>query len=223
MNKLLLAGGLLTAMTLTAFVRADDKDNTPPPGFHALFNGQDLTGWQGLIELPKRLKMSPEERDKAQKEANKRILPHWTAKDGILCYDGKGNSLQSAKDYGNFALHVDWKIGPKGDSGVYVRGNPQIQIWDNPEGSGGLYNNQKYPRKPLVKADRPIGEWNTFHIVMKGDKLTIKLNGQLVVDNTPLENYWKRGEPLPERGPIELQHHGNPLWFKNIYVRELPD
>jgi hypothetical protein len=116
---------------------------------------------------------------------------------------------------------VDWKIEKGGDSGIYLRGNPQVQIWDNPEGSGGLYNNQKHARKPLVLADHKPGEWNNFHIVMKGDKVTVKLNGKLVVDNTPLENYWERGKPLPAKGPIELQHHNDPLWFKNIYVREL--
>jgi hypothetical protein len=88
------------------------------------------------------------------------------------------------------------------------------------EGSGGLYNNQKHPRKTRVNADRPAGEWNTFHIVMKGDKVTIHLNGRLVVDDVPLENYWQRGQPLPARGPIELQHHGDRLWFKNIYIKE---
>jgi hypothetical protein len=116
---------------------------------------------------------------------------------------------------------VDWKIGKKGDSGIYLRGNPQVQIWDNKEGSGGLYNNQKNPSKPLKFADRPVGQWNTFHIIMRGDKVTVHLNGVLVVDNTPLENYWQRGQPLPAVGPIELQHHGDPLWFKNIYIKEL--
>ena len=105
-----------------------------------------------------------------------------------------------------------------------------MQIWDvngknNPKkiGSGGLYNNQRNPSNPLVIADNPVGQWNTFHIVMKGDKVKVMLNGKLVVDNTPLENYWERGQPLPSRGPIELQHHGDKLWFKNIYVKELPD
>lgn len=202
--------------------KAGPKDNTPPEGFTALFNGKDLTNWQGLVELPKRNKMNPEELEAAQKAANEKFLPHWSVKDGILVYDGKGQSLQTAKDYGNVELHVDWKIGPKGDSGIYVRGNPQIQIWDNPVGSGGLFNNQKNPSKPLKVADKPVGEWNNFRIIMKDDKLTIYLNGELVVDNTPLENYWERGKPLPSKGPIELQHHGNPLFFKNIYIKELP-
>lgn len=228
MKQFLLCASLVACLGLGGSAVSQDKaggkDNTPPPGFTALFNGQDLTNWQGLVELPKRMKIaSKEELAKVQKAANEKILPHWTAKDGILHYDGKGNSLQTAKDYANFELFCDWKIGKGGDSGIYLRGQPQVQIWDNPVGSGGLYNNQKNPSKPLVKADRPVGEWNTFHIVMKGDKVTIKLNDKLVVDNVTLENYWQRGQPLPTTGPIELQHHGNPLFFKNIYVKELPD
>jgi hypothetical protein len=203
--------------------KAGPKDNVPPKGFTALFNGKDLSNWQGLIELPTRDKMNPEQRAKAQKEANAKYLPHWTVQDGILHYDGKGQSLQTVKDYGNFELYVDWKIGPKGDSGIYLRGNPQVQIWDNPVGSGGLYNNQKNPSKPLEVADKPVGQWNTFHIIMKGDRVTVFLNGKKVVDDTPMENYWEKGKPLPSKGPIELQHHGDQLWFKNIYVKELPD
>ena len=200
------------------------KDNVPPKGFTALFNGKDLTGWQGLIELPKReklLKESPEALAAEQKRANEKYLPHWTVKDGILHYDGKGQSLQTAKDYGDVELWVTWKIGKKGDSGIYLRGNPQVQIWDNKIGSGGLYNNQKNPRDPLKFADNPPGEWNTFRIIMVDDKCTIYLNDVLVVDKTPLENYWQRGKPLPKTGPIELQHHGDELWFKNIYIKEL--
>lgn len=230
------------ALAATGTHAGDKKDNTPPPGFTALFNGKDLTGWQGLLmapdsadkgKKPKQIpawlaKLSPEELAQKQKAANEKILPHWTVKDGVLQYDGKGNNLQTIKHFGNAEFYVDWKIEPSGDSGIYLRSNPQVQIWDvngknNPKkvGSGGLYNNQKNPSNPLAVADNPIGTWNTFHIVMKGDKVTIKLNGKLVVDNTPLENYWHRGQPLPERGPFELQHHGDHLWFKNIYVKEL--
>ena len=91
------------------------------------------------------------------------------------------------------------------------------------KGSGGLWNNSKHPNKPLVKADKPVGEWNTFHIIMKGDKVTVILNDKKVVDEVPLENYWFKGEKLPATGPIELQSHGDELWFKNIYIKELKD
>jgi hypothetical protein len=207
--------------------RAEPYDNDPPPGFTALFNGKDLTGWQGLVELPERDKLNADQLAQKQKEANEKYLPHWTVENGVLVYDGKGQSLQTARDYGNFELMVDWKIEKNGDSGIYLRGNPQVQIWD-PEvkpaggvGSGGLFNNQKHPSKPLKNADRPVGEWNHFDVFMKGDRVTVFLNGVKVVADTPLENYWQRGQPLPARGPIELQHHGDRLWFKNIYIREL--
>lgn len=225
MKKLLLVAGLLVLPALWTAAAADEdkagpKDNLPPPGFTALFNGKDLTGWQGLVQINKRAKMSKEELEKAQKAANDKFLPHWTVKDGIIYHDGKGNNLQTVKDYGDMEFYVDWKIGKKGDSGIYLRGNPQVQIWDNKEGSGGLFNNKKN-NKPLAFADNPPGQWNTFHIIMKGDKVTVKLNGKLVVDDTPMENYWDKGKPLPATGPIELQHHGDKLWFKNIYVKEL--
>ncbi len=212
-------------------------DAAAPPapaadGFVSLFNGKDLTGWQGLVPINERAKLSPEELAKKQKEADEKDLPHWTVQDGILVYDGKGDNLQTVKDYGDFELYVDWKIPPKGDSGIYLRGNPQVQIWDSDNlgedlkkdwhtGSGGLWNDENHPNQPLVKADNPIGEWNTFHIIMKGDKVTVWLNGKKVVDDTPLENYWEPGKPLPATGPIELQHHGDKLWFKNIYIKEL--
>lgn len=223
MKRVILA--IVAVATSVVFAQPPARpDNQPPEGFRALFNGKDLTGWQGVIPINRRAKLTFEERAREQVAANDKILPHWTVEDGALVYDGKGDSLQTIDDFGDFELYCDWKILPGGDSGIYLRGTPQVQIWDPSKwggiGSGGLYNNQKNASKPLVAADRPIGEWNTFHIVMKGDKATIRLNGQLVVDDTPLENYWNRKAPLPARGPIELQHHGNRLWFKNIYVKE---
>jgi hypothetical protein len=230
MLPLLTLAALLAAVAVSVHAdeeKADPQDNVPPPGFTALFNGKDLRGWQGLVELPQRKKLTPEQLEAKQKEADEKYLPHWHVEDGVLIYDGKGQSLQTAKDYGDFELMVDWKIHKNGDSGIYLRGNPQVQIWDPDSkpaggiGSGGLYNNQKNERNPLKKADNPIGQWNHFHIIMKGDRVTVWLNGVKVVNGTPLENFWERGKPLPERGPIELQHHGDKLWFKNIYIREL--
>ncbi|HID77934.1 MAG TPA: DUF1080 domain-containing protein [Planctomycetaceae bacterium] len=201
-------------------------DNTPPPGFTALFNGKDLSGWQGLVaNPPKRAQMSPDQLAAAQRKADRRMREHWRVEDGVLVFDGRGKNLCTVKDYGDFELYVDWKIKPKGDSGIYLRGTPQVQIWDyrdHPEGSGGLYNNKKHPSKPLRCADRPVGQWNTFRIKMVGDKVTVWLNDQLVVDNVVMENYWERDKPIYPTGPIELQSHGNTLYFKNIYIREIP-
>lgn len=224
--------GLCMALLVSAAtsVLADDKrpDNTPPEGFTALFNGKDLTGWKGLVANPKeRAKMTPEELAKAQSLADEKMRAHWHPKDGVLVFDGKGDNLCTAKDYGDFELFVDFKIEPKGDSGIYVRGSPQIQIWDpdlnegNMVGSGGLYNNQKNPSKPIKRADKKVGEWNTFRVIMVGEKVTVYLNGELVTDNVVLENYWERDKPIYSTGSIELQNHGNTLYFKNIYVKEL--
>jgi len=198
-------------------------DSTPPPGFEALFNGKDLTGWKGLVaNPPARAKMTPDELAAAQRTADESMRTHWQVVDGTFVFDGKGDSLCTAKDYGDFELLVDWKILPGGDSGIYLRGSPQVQIWQNPVGSGGLYNNQKNPSNPLKVADNPVEQWNHFAIRMIGEKVSVWLNGVLVVDNTTLENYWERDKPIYPTGQIELQNHGNTLWFKNVYLKEIP-
>lgn len=224
---------LACLLLLPAFVFAEEAANKPPEGFIALFNGKDLTNWKGLpnndLQFPhKRAAATAEQLAEAQKKADELMKEHWKVEDGVLAYDGKGFSLATAKDYGDFELYVDWKIGPKADSGIYLRGLPQVQIWDpglggkrEAMGSGGLYNNKKAGADPLVKADNPIGEWNTFYIKMVGDKVTVKLNDKLVVDNVELENLWEPGKPIGKTGTIELQHHGNPIFFRNIYLKEL--
>jgi hypothetical protein len=204
--------------------------NKPPKGFVALFNGKDLTGWKGLVGDPKtRPNMSPQQLADAQAKADEAMRAHWKVVEGALCFDGKGHSLCTAKDYGDFELLVDWKIESGGDSGIYLRGSPQVQIWDPANrgvgaqvGSGGLYNNQKGPSKPLKLADKPIGQWNTFRIIMTGERVTVHLNDMLVVDNVVLENYWERDKPIYPIGQIELQSHSSPLYFRNIFIREIP-
>lgn len=249
---------------------ARSEDNKPPAGFVALFNGQNLDGWEGHTTMPERAKYPAGVLAELKKKRTEAAHEHWSVKDGAIVFDSKqstkwvvegdrvvqgkgtmGISLVTAKDYGDFELLIDWKIAKKGDSGLYLRGQPQIQIWDSDNlaeslkddwhtGSGGLWNNplppdaakstdtalkikagQKIGKVPLKKADKPVGEWNTFHIVVQGDDVTVKLNGELVVEKAKLLNFWDRGKPVPEKGPIELQYHGDPLWFKNIYVKEL--
>ena len=198
-------------------------------GFESIFNGKDLSGWQGLVENPiARSKMSKAELEKKQAEANKKLQESWSVKDGAIYFTGHGSNLCTTRPYGDFEMLVDWKISKDGDSGIYLRGSPQVQIWDptgkEPTakvGSGGLYNNEKHPSTPLTVADNPVGEWNTFHIKMVGDLVTVHLNGVLVVDNVVMENYWDRSIPIFPEEAIELQAHGNELAFRNIYVKEL--
>jgi hypothetical protein len=213
----------------------EEADNTPPEGFTALFNGHDVNGWKGLLASPfdnpvKRANLSAQERVERQRQADDDTRAHWGVANGQIVFDGKGRSLCTARDYTDFEMLVDWRIPPLGDSGIYLRGSPQVQIWDpyTPEaeaqakvGSGGLYNNEKNPSKPLKLADKPIGQWNRFRILMVGDKVHVFLNGELVVNDVTLENYWDRNHPIFPSGQIELQNHGGPLWFKNIYLREI--
>lgn len=203
--------------------------NQPPEGFEALFNGEDLSGWQGIIDdgnPVKKRQMTHMELIKARVKADSVMRAQWHVENGVLSYDGGGfHSLRTIKEYHNFEMYVDWKIQPGGDSGIYLRGVPQVQIWDvneNPVGSGGLYNNKNHPSDPLMVADNPPGEWNTFHIKMVDDRVTVWLNGQLVVDNVVLENYWEREKPVYREGPIWLQAHHSHLSFRNVFIKELP-
>jgi hypothetical protein len=199
-------------------------------GFVNLFNGTDLSGWKALVGNPiSRSKMSDTALLNAEKAANEKTKGDWIVKDGLLAFTGHGDNLATEKKYGDIEMYVDWKITAQGDAGIYLRGTPQVQIWDTSRrdvgaqvGSGGLYNNQKHESKPLVVADNKIGEWNRFHIIMKGDKVTVYLNGILVVDNIPLENYWDHNMPLFAKEQIELQAHGTYVAYRNIYLRELP-
>jgi hypothetical protein len=200
-------------------------------GFVSMFNGKNLDGWQGMLldgNPIKIAKLSEKERAKAQEEANKKMIENWSVRDGQIIFNGHGANLVSAKIYKDFEMVVDWKITKKGDSGIYLRGTPQVQIWDTSRvdvgaqvGSGGLYNNADNIRNPLKVADNPIDEWNTFRITMIGENVTVYLNGELVVDNVRMDNYWDRSLPIFESGTIELQAHGNELAFRDVYVREI--
>ncbi|HWB26148.1 MAG TPA: DUF1080 domain-containing protein [Chitinophagaceae bacterium] len=205
-------------------------DNMPAgEGFVSMFNGKDLAGWKGLVENPvARAKMPADTLAAKQIEADKVMRDGWAVKDGILVFSGHGDNLCTVKKYADFDMYVDWKIKPEGDAGIYLRGSPQVQIWDTSRrsvgaevGSGGLYNNQKYQSKPLVLADNAIGEWNSFHIIMRDDKVTVYLNGVLVTDNVTLENYWDRGIPIFPKEQIELQAHGNEIFYRDLYIKEL--
>jgi len=216
-----------------------ESDSTPE-GFTVLFDGKTFTNWKGLLHAPNdkphiRAKLSPEKLKEEQAKADESMKKHWHIQEGgVLFFDGKkgGHSLATNKKYGNFEFHCSWKIAPNSDSGLYLRGLPQVQIWDvnnkaahkhgSDKGSGGLWNNKNHGKWPLVVADKPVGEWNHFFIRMIDDSVTIWLNGKLIVNDAPLENLWEKGKPIPVREQIELQCHGDPVWFKNIYIKELP-
>lgn len=202
-------------------------------GLVSVFNGKDLSGWKGLVADPiKRAAMSEETLDALQKEANEAMRSGWIVEDGDLIFTGKGANIATVKSYGDVEMFVDWKIfddgQQNGDAGIYLRGTPQVQIWDTARvevgaqvGSGGLYNNQQHERNPLKVADNALGRWNNFHIIMKGDRVTVYLNGALVTDSVVMENYWDRDLPLFAREQIELQAHGSKVAYRDIYIREI--
>ena len=202
-------------------------------GFVSLFNGKDLSGWKGLVQNPiARSKMKPGELAKEQAKADEQMRKDWKVVDGLLVFDGSGyNNLCSEKQYGDIEMYVDWMLdpaGPEADAGIYLRGTPQVQIWDTARvkvgaqvGSGGLYNNRVHPSKPLKVADNKLGEWNTMYIKMTADRVTVRLNGELVTNNVILENYWDRKQPIFPVEQLELQAHGSKVYYRDIYVKEL--
>ncbi len=216
----------------------------PPAGFTSLFNGKDLSGWRGrpggggVFSPYEEAKFTDAERTAKQAEWDADRDLHWsvdTAR-GEIVSDGKGVHLATVKHYGNFEFLVDWKLTEVGgDSGIYLRSYPQVQLWDPDgprvqkngafRGSGALWNNNDdNPGKwPLVRADKPIGEWNTLRIRMIGERVWVWLNDQLTVDGQKLDNFFDRAQPLLPAGAIELQTHGSEVRFRNVFVREVPE
>jgi Domain of Unknown Function (DUF1080) len=237
-------------LVLSFSTAAGAADNEPPPGFTALFNGHDLSGWK----VP--------EGDGG----------HWKVVDGAIDYDAqseaKGDkSLWLEREFTDFELHVDWRIKeapytnrnvpyilpdgthardihgkelklalPDADSGIYLRGSGtyQVNIWCWPIGSGEMYGIRTNPSTapelraavtPRMQADKPVGQWNRFEITVRGNTVRTVLNDKVVIPAAQIPD-------LPARGRLALQHHGgrrNGQWagppslvqYKNIFIKEL--
>ncbi len=224
---------LLASLSLIATLHAAEP--APPEGFRAVFNGKDLSGWHGLNpHLSAKLK--DDKKTANLQQQREEFASHWRVENGELVNSGTGPYATTDEDFGDIEFLIEYKTVAGADSGIYLRGTPQVQIWDknqefNPEkpdrkpqlGSGGLFNNTPGApgRDPLVVADKPFGEWNQFRIRQVGDRTWVWLNGQLVVDGAPMENYWDRTQPLPAKGPIMLQTHGGEIRWRNLFVREI--
>ncbi len=233
---------IILAVITSLFVQGMSADaaelNVPPKGFKALFNGKNLSGWYGWsTKNPEDLwSMSADDQAAYKKKSLEDVNQHWSVQDGILVNDGHGLYLTSEEEFSNFELLIDYKTVPKADSGIYMKAVPQVQIWDYTEeakfgigadkGSGGLWNNSKGAKgkDPLVRADKPFGEWNSFRIRQIGSRTWVWMNGKLLVDNAIMENYFDRSRPLFPQGPIQLQTHGGEISWRNVFVREIsPD
>jgi hypothetical protein len=221
----------------TSFTIAAPALKDAPKGFTPLFNGKNLDGWHGMPhQNPYDLdKMPDADRKAAIAKWTAEAFKHWSVDNGELVNDGNGAYLTTDKEYGDVEFLIEYKTVAKADSGIYLRATPQVQIWDYTKeggkwnigadkGSGGLWNNSAgAPGKdPLVLADKPFGEWNTFRILMVGERVTIHLNDKLVVDMARLENFWDKKLPLRKTGPIQLQTHGGEIRWRNIFIREIP-
>ena len=226
---------------------------TPTSGqqqFTPLFNGKDFTGWKvpagdnghwrvvdGVIDYDAESEATGDKNLWTEREFGDFVLRvDWRIKSTpfvnpavpIVRYDGTHKKDADGKE---IRIPV-----PDSDSGIFLRGSSkaQVNIWCWPTGSGEVYGyrmDEKMPAAvragvtPKLNADRDIGQWNTFEITMRGDRLTVVLNGQEVISNAQLPG-------IPPRGPIALQHHGSKkdgqwtsspslLQFRNIAVREL--
>ena len=232
-RRILFFTSAIIALGMLAIGRAAEP--SPPKGFRAIFNGRDLAGWHGLnphgIE-----KLTGEKKDEALAQQRADFPNHWTVENGELVNDGHGPYATTDEELGDIELLIDYKTVPKADSGIYLRGAPQVQIWDpnqvydpnNPTrrphlGSGGLFNNTPgtIGRDPLVLADRPFGAWNQFRIRQITDRTWVWLNDKLVVDGAVMENYYDRSQPLAAKGPILLQTHGGEIRWRNIFIRDI--
>ncbi len=209
-------------------------------GFVSIYNGLNLDGWKTSPELLAHWKAQDWTLDYDGKcQAPE---PHlWTKKsyrDFVMICDwrwkDKGGKarLPVILPSGEYGKNADGtqqteEVIDAGDSGIYLRGNDksQVNIWCWPNGSGEVYGYRTDPAMPASvkagvtpkeKADKPIGEWNRFIITMKGDRLTVQLNGKTVIEQAQLPG-------VPAEGPIALQHHGAALQFANIYIKELPE
>lgn len=219
---------LLFAATATA---------TPEEMFTPLFNGKNLDGWfaWGTRDPAQLLAMDEKKLKKTMDAGMDELRRHWKVEKGALVNDGNGPYLSTRRFFRDFELRLEYETVARADSGVYLRGCPQVQIWDSTDkakfklgadkGSGGLWNNSPGTpgRDPAVLADKPFGHWNDLRVVMVGEFVSVWLNGLQVVDRARMENHFDRGKPLPVRGPIQLQTHGGRISWKNVRIREIGD
>ena len=177
--------------------------------------------------------LSTEEQNAKVAMLEKETSNSWRVEDGTIINDGKGPYLTTKRNFRDFELMIDFKLEAGGDSGVYLKATPQVQVWDtthepsfkhgSEKGSGGLWNNSKgSPAKfPLVHADNPVGQWNTMRILQVGARTSIWLNEKKIVDHQIMENYWARKLPIIASGPIQLQTHGGKMFWRNVFVRDI--
>lgn len=204
-------------------------DAPPAPGFITLFNGRDLAGWVAPVGDNGHWKVIDGVIDydaRSEAKGSKNLVSAEEYGDFVLQLDWRLKATPWVNPFvkyilpdGTYARGVDGKelqlALPDSDSGVYLRdlktGKSQVNIWCWPIGSGEVFGYRDDPDQPPAvragvtpkhQADKPVGEWNTFIITLKGDRLTVVLNDVTVVEEAQLPG-------IPPTGPIAFQHHGD--------------
>ena len=230
---------IVTLITLAFALTIRAADHTPPEGFKPLFNGKDLTGWKADDVQKKHWTVKDGVLDLNPVGApSGKDITLWSQDefgDVTIMLDWRWSGPAQKKHQPVLLPSGDEKKDEDGkivtveieerDSGVYLRGSSksQVNIWAWPAGSGEVYGyrtDRSQPAEvragvtPKKNMDKPVGEWNHMVITIKGDRLTVAMNGEEVITNAQLPG-------IPKKGPIALQNHGQAIQFKNIYVKEL--
>jgi len=176
-----------------------------PKEWIELFNGKDLTGWK-MRHIDQEHK--------------------WEVHDGILDNTGRGVDIITEQEFGDVELHIEYLFPKDSNSGIYLRGQYEIQILDSlgktynyPAENGALYSQ----KRPDVEATKPAGEWQIMDITIEGMTLNVTLNGKKIHDHVTIEG--PTGGQLVEgnlpKGPLMLQGDHGPVMFRNICIREM--
>jgi len=230
---------LIFALYLLAGCSSESSKSQKAGAFISLFDGKTLDNWivpagdnghwkvvDGIIDYDGKSEAQGDKNLWSKKEYGDFVLkvdwrfsgPPHKEKVPLILPDGTTPKNPDGSDQ---KVEIDYP----GDSGIYLRGNSksQVNIWNWPIGSGEVYGYRMDKKMspevrkgvtPIKRADKPIGEWNSFVITMKGDRLTVVLNGETVIKNAQLPG-------VPKTGKIALQHHGDPIQFRNIFIKEL--
>jgi len=216
----------------SAGVLAQDKQH-PPEGFESIFNGKDLEGWYGgETRDPSFSKGWGEPQwSKYRNNLHRQVTKHWRVENGELIGTGAGPDLVCWGEYNDFKLQLDWKVAPNSESGISLRHQPGVKLWDAgsealrgsgaDKGSGGLPQNKTQGQSTYERADKPAGQWNRMIVRMVGPLVTVILNDKKVLDNAAIENAYDPNRPIDARGAIHLQTLSGEVRFRNIAIREL--
>lgn len=204
-----------------------------PEGFESIFNGQDFEGWYGgETRDPSFSKGWGEPQwSRYRNGLHKAVARHWRIEDGELIGTGAGPDLVCWGQYSDFEMWLDWKVSKDAESGISLRHQPGIQLWDAEsaalrergadKGSGGLSQNKESGLLPAERADKPTGQWNRMYLRMVGPYVTVILNDKKVLDNVALKNVYVQDSPIDASGSIHLRTRGGEVRFRNIAIREL--